>query len=237
MANIFITGTDTGVGKTAVSCGLAAYLSLKKGYDVGVMKPFESGNEGSVRQMTGDAFALKAAAGCPDDIADINPYSFKAPLAPEAAATLEGAHIDIARVISVYTRLTERHDIVIVEGAGGILVPIRDGYFYSDLMAAFKSPVIVVSRLTLGTINHTLLSCRYLGSAGIKVAGVILNDMQGEKDIASQTNPGMLEKYLDVPLLGTFPHVPDLFAQGVNRERLASLFEENINCELLPYHT
>lgn len=234
MASIFITGTDTGVGKTAVSCAMAAYFSLKKGYDVGVMKPFESGNEGSGRQMTGDAWALKAAAGCPDDIADINPYAFKAPLAPETAAFLENAHIDITRVISVYTRLTERHDIVIVEGAGGILVPIRDGYFYSDLMADFGSPVIVVSRLTLGTINHTLLSCRYLESTGITVAGVILNDMQGEKDIASRTNPGMLEKYLDVPLLGIFPHVPGLMSEGINRERLASLFEENINCELLP---
>ena len=234
MRSIFITGTDTGVGKTAVACSLAAYLSLKAGRDVGVMKPFESGNEASGQEMTGDAWALKAASGSADDIRDINPYNFKAPLAPEAAAMRENTDIDVGRVMSVYRKLCGGHDVVIVEGAGGILVPIRDGYFYSDLMAALRSPVIVVSRLTLGTINHTLLSCRYLGSAGIKVAGVILNDMQGEKDIASQTNPGMLEKYLDVPLLGTFPHAPGLFSEGINRKKLASLFEENINCELLP---
>ncbi|MBP1747744.1 MAG: bioD [Deltaproteobacteria bacterium] len=234
MKDIFVTGTDTGVGKTAVSCGLAAYLSLRKGCDVGVMKPFESGNEASRRAMTGDAWTLKQASGSPDDIRDINPYNFKAPLAPEPAAMLENAHIDIARVTSVYRQLADRHDIVIVEGAGGILVPIRDGYFYSDLIAAWQIPVIVVSRLTLGTINHTLLSCHYLRSIGVSVSGVILNDMLGENDIASQTNPGMLEKYLTVPLLGIFPHVPDLFARGIDRERLASLFEKNINCELLP---
>lgn len=232
MENIFVTGTDTGVGKTTVSCGLAAYLSLRKGYDVGAMKPFESGNETSVEEMTGDAWALKAASGCPDDIRDVNPYNFKAPLAPEAAAMLENTPIDIARVVSVYEKLSERHDVVIVEGAGGILVPVCDGYFYSDLMAAFKAPVILVSRLALGTINHTLLSCRYLKTIGVTVAGVILNDMLGENDIASQTNPGMLEKYLSVPLLGTFPHVPDLFAAGINRERLASLFEKHIRCDI-----
>ncbi len=232
MKSIFVTGTDTGVGKTAVSCGLAAYLSLRKGYDVGVMKPFESGNEAPGQEMTGDAWALKAASGCPDDIRDINPYNFKAPLAPETAAMLENTQVDIARVTSVYTKLCDRHDIVIVEGAGGILVPIRDGCFYSDLISAWQIPVIIVSRLTLGTINHTLLSCHYLRSIGVTVSGVILNDMLGENDIASQTNPGMLEKYLTVPLLGVFPHMPDLFTQGIDRERLADVFEKNIKCDI-----
>lgn len=233
MKSIFVTGTDTGVGKTAVSCGLAAYLSLRKGCNVGVMKPFESGTDASGQEMAGDAWALKAASGSPDDIRDINPYNFKAPLAPQAAAMLEKADIDIARVTSAYTKLCDRHDVVIIEGAGGILVPIREGYFYSDLMAEWQAPVIIVSRLTLGTINHTLLSCHYLRSIGVTVAGVILNDMLGENDIASRTNPGILAKYLTVPLLGIFPHAPDLVSQGLDRERLASLFEDNINCELL----
>ena len=232
MKSIFVTGTDTGVGKTGVSCGLAAYLSLRKGCDVGVMKPFESGNEASGQEMAGDAWALKAASGSPDDIRDINPYHFKAPLAPQAAAMLEKADIDIARVTSAYKKLCDRHDVVIIEGAGGILVPIREGYFYSDLMAEWQAPVIIVSRLTLGTINHTLLSCHYLRSIGVTVAGVILNDMLGEKDIASRTNPGILAKYLTVPLLGIFPHVPDLFAEGIDRERLAGIFEKHIKCDI-----
>jgi dethiobiotin synthetase len=232
MKTIFITGTDTGVGKTAVACSLAAYLSLKEGRDVGVMKPFESGGEGSEQDMTGDAWALKAASGSPDDIRDINPYNFKAPLAPEVAAMRENADIDISRVMSVYRKLCARHDVVIVEGAGGILVPISQGYFYSDLMADMGAPVVIVARLTLGTINHTLLSCHYLKAIGATVSGVILNDMTGEKDVASETNPALLEKYLKVPLLGIFPHMPGLFERGIDREKLANIFETNIKCDI-----
>jgi len=232
MKTIFITGTDTGVGKTAVACSLAAYLSLKEGRDVGVMKPFESGGEGSEQDMTGDAWALKAASGSPDDIRDINPYNFKAPLAPEVAAMRENADIDISRVMSVYRKLCARHDVVIVEGAGGILVPISQGYFYSDLMADMGAPVVIVARLTLGTINHTLLSCHYLKAIGVTVSGVILNDMTGEKDVASETNPALLEKYLKVPLLGIFPHMPGLFERGIDREKLANIFETNIKCDI-----
>jgi dethiobiotin synthetase len=232
MKNIFITGTDTGVGKTAVACSLAAYLSIKKGRDVGVMKPFESGGAPAAGEMSGDAWALKTASGSLDEMSDINTYNFKAPLAPEPAAMRENADIDVGLIMKAYRKLGKRHDVLIIEGAGGILVPIRDGYFFSNLIVDMGAPVILVSRLTLGTINHTILSCRFLTSIGVQVSGVILNDMTGEKDLASETNPAMLRKYLEVPLLGTFPHVPDLFAQGIDRERLASLFEKNINCEI-----
>jgi dethiobiotin synthetase len=232
MKSIFITGTDTGVGKTAVACSLAAYLSVKKGRDVGVMKPFESGGASAAQEMTGDAWALKAASGSPDEIRDINPYNFKAPLAPEPAAMRENVDIDVGLIMDGYRRLGDRHDVLIIEGAGGIFVPIRDGYFFSNLIADMGAPVVLVSRLTLGTINHTILSCHYLTSIGVHVSGVILNDMTGERDLASETNPAMLKKYLEVPLLGIFPHVPDLFAKGIDRERLASLFEKNINCEI-----
>ncbi|MEN6617105.1 MAG: AAA family ATPase, partial [Syntrophorhabdus sp.] len=101
--------------------------------------------------------------------------------------------------------------------------------FYSDLMLLWKARVIVAARLTLGTINHTLLTCNFLKSLGIVVLGVILNDTEGTNDLAAKTNPGMLEKYLDVPLLGIFPHEPDLFQNGIDRARLADLFAQNIN--------
>jgi dethiobiotin synthetase len=228
MAGIFVTGTDTGIGKTVISCSLAAYLSLKGHYDVGVMKPFESGIETKNQRTSSDAFALKQASGSTDDIAEINPCIFKAPLAPEAASILENGSIDLGYVTALYQKLINRHDVVIVEGAGGILVPITNGFFFSDLMALWRVKTIVVARLTLGTINHTLLTCRYLRMQGIEVVGVILNDTEGADDPASQTNPGMLEKYLDVPLLGIFPCMPDIFANGVNRENLANIFETNI---------
>jgi len=233
MKSIFVTGTDTGVGKTAISSGLAAYLSVRKGLDVGVMKPFESGIETTGERLSGDTWTLKEASGTRDEISEINPYLFKAPLAPEAAASLEKATIDMGFVTATYNGLVARHDVVVIEGAGGLLVPITEGFFYADLVRSWNTPVVIVSRLTLGTINHTLLTCGHLKSIGVKVLGVILNDTEGENDIASQTNPGMLEKYLDVPLLGVFPHMPGLFEKGVDRERLAELFEKHINCELL----
>jgi dethiobiotin synthetase len=232
MKSIFVTGTDTGVGKTMISSGIAAYLSMGKGLDVGVMKPFESGIETEEGRDLDDTWILKKASGSRDEVNEINPYLFKAPLAPEAAASLEKAVIDLSHVTSVYKELRARHDVLIVEGAGGLLVPITEGFFYSDLIRAWDTPVIVVSRLTLGTINHTLLTCGHLRSIGAKVLGVILNDMLGENDIASQTNPAMLKKYLDVPLLGVFPHMPDLFEKGVDRERLADLFARHIDCSV-----
>ena len=232
MKSIFVTGTDTGVGKTIISSGIAAYLSTRKGLDVGVMKPFESGIETTGERKCGDTWTLKEASGSEDTVNEINPYLFKAPLAPEAAASLEKAVIDMELVTSAYNKLAARHDVVIVEGAGGLLVPITDGFFYADLIRVWNIPVIVVSRLTLGTINHTLLTCGHLRSMGVKVIGVVLNDTEGENDIASQTNPAMLKKYLDVPLLGVFPHTPDLFKKGVDRERLADLFARNIDCSV-----
>ncbi|MEN6615011.1 MAG: dethiobiotin synthase, partial [Syntrophorhabdus sp.] len=127
MAGIFVTGTDTGIGKTVLSCSMAAYLSLKQGYDVGVMKPVESGIETKDQRLASDAFALKEASGSTDDIDLINPYIFKAPLAPQMAATLENVTIDIARLTRIYQQLTSRHDVMVIEGAGGVLVPILDG--------------------------------------------------------------------------------------------------------------
>lgn len=231
MRNIFVTGTDTGVGKTLIAASLAAYLSVKRKLDVGVMKPFESGTETAGERSAKDAWTLREASGSHDDMDEINPYLFKAPLAPEAAALRENAAIDMGFVTATFSKLVNRHDMVVVEGAGGLLVPITEGFFYADLIVSWKVPVIIVSRLTLGTINHTLLTNSYLKSAGVKVLGVILNDTQGENDAASQTNPAMLEKYLNVPLLGVFPYMPGIFEKGVDRQRLAELFEMHINCE------
>lgn len=228
MKSVFITGTDTGVGKTVISASLAAYLSIRKNQDVGVMKPFESGSS----PTGGDAQILREASGTSDDMSDINPYLFPTPAAPEVAARLDNVVIDMDRVTGAYRRLVERHDIVIVEGAGGLLVPISDGFFYADLISSLAVPTIIVSKLSLGTINHTMLTDRYLRAIGVTVIGVILNDTEGNNDVASRTNPDILKKYLDVPLLGIFPHIPDVFAKGVDKEHLAELFERHINCEL-----
>src|SRR3972149_2117218 len=156
---VFITGTDTGIGKTVVSAGLA--LSLRhKGLDVGIMKPFQSGG----REDTN--FLIKAS-GVKDKFELINPCYFKKPLAPLTASEIEGVQIDIAAIKNAFDELCKRHEIVIVEGIGGLLVPLTEDYFVSDLILELDIPVVVVSRVSLGTINHTLLTIRQTEEAGI----------------------------------------------------------------------
>jgi dethiobiotin synthetase len=231
---IFITGTDTGVGKTAVSASLAAFLSLKKELNTGVMKPFESGLARTERdELTCDARLLKEASGTKDSLQEITPFTFEAPLAPEAAAKLENIVIDIDKVNMAFHHLLERHEVLIVEGAGGVLVPISEGFFFCDLMKAWDIPVIIVSRLGLGTINHTLLTNIFLQSIGISVLGVILNDIDGVRDIATKTNPKMLQQYLNVPILGIFPHLEENVWKVMKREVLAEIFADHINTKAI----
>lgn len=230
MKSLFITGTDTGIGKTVISMGLCAFLSLRKGMDVGVMKPFESGlTKGEQKAGSRDAVLLREASGSTDSLRKINPYTFEAPLAPEVAAELEHRVIDIDSVDRTYRDLLRKHDVLIIEGAGGVMVPIKSNFFYIDLIRRWNVPTIIVSRLGLGTINHTLLTSRYLESQGISIVGVILNDVNNEADIASQTNPGVLKQYLRVPFLGVFPHVAWVAQNRMNRELLAETFAKNID--------
>ena len=234
MKAIFITGTDTGVGKTIISAGLCAFLSLKTGFNVGVMKPFESG----LQKMEGDTLSrdaafLKEASGASDSLDEINPYTFEAPLAPEAAAKFENIIIDIEKINETFKRLIERHDVLVVEGAGGVLVPISKGFFFCDLMKNWDTPVIIVSRLGLGTINHTLLTSNFLQLLGITVLGVILNDTDGRNDIAAETNPEMLKQYLKVPLLGVFPHLEEYDGKAIKREFLADTFADHIDTKII----
>jgi dethiobiotin synthetase len=234
MIPIFITGTDTGIGKTVVSCGLAAFAALRKGLDVGVMKPLEAGLTLHGKDlMPWDAVLLKAASGSRDDLSLINPYCFKSPLAPETASELEHVQIDLEMLDRVYNRLREAHQVLFIEGAGGILVPISRNFFYVDLMKRWNVRALVVARLGLGTINHTLLTCARLKREAIPVAGVILNDNEGKTDLATRTNPEILARYLDVPLLGCFPHLEGENRGLPDRAMLADLVEKHIDSHSL----
>jgi dethiobiotin synthetase len=139
--------------------------------------------------------------------------------------------IDLENIDRIYEALRESHDVLFVEGAGGVLVPIKRDFFFSDLMKRWNSTVVVVSRLGLGTINHTLLTCRFLKGEHVPVAGVVLNDTEGRHDAATKTNREMLARYLDVPLLGVFPHLERPGA--VDRAALAELIRNNIDMEPL----
>jgi dethiobiotin synthetase len=231
---LFITGTDTGVGKTVISAGLSAFLSLRKRMDVGVMKPFECGlSKRNKDLLPWDAICLREASGSSDDLDNISPYTFEAPLAPEVASMLEHVKIDIEIIDGIYKNILKNHDIVIIEGAGGVLVPIKKGFFFADLIKRWDVPTIVVSRLGLGTINHTLLTCNYLQSIGISIVGVILNDTDGTGNLAAKTNPEVLRRYLNVPILGIFPYTKDLLKGSMDRELLADTFFRHIDTEAI----
>lgn len=230
MPALFVTGTDTAVGKTMVTSAIAAYLSSKKNMDVGVMKPFEAGLILRGKDLLPwDAISLKEASGSHDDMALINPYAFEAPLSPLAASEEENIHIDLEMLDRIYQSLLKKHEILLVEGAGGVLVPIRKDFFFVDLIKRWNVPVIIVSRLGIGTINHTLLTLRYLKNEGIRVAGVILNDSDGKNDPSKKSNPGVLTRYLDVPLLGVFPYEETLAKGERPREILASIISDHID--------
>src|SRR3989338_3099037 len=197
---LFITATDTGVGKTIISC--AIWLALKKkGIDAGYMKPFQcSGNDTD--------FAVKVL-GIKDDKKLVNPYYAKAPLAPYVAFKRAKAKIDLEKIIFAYNELKKRHEFLIVEGAGGLLVPLMEGYLVADLIRDLDIPALIVARAGLGTLNHTLLTQRYAFNYGLKVKGVIINGYKG-KGIAEKTNPDALKEFLDVPLLGVLPYIKDV---------------------------
>jgi dethiobiotin synthetase len=204
---IFITGTDTGVGKTIVSAVIARLLS-RRGISVGVMKPVTSGciqtGSGLVSE---DAELLKWAAQIPGDDPDVAPYLLKEPLAPSVAAELEQVRIDFATIKAAYERLTHKYRFVIVEGAGGLMVPLAGGLLMADLITYLGLPLAVVARPNLGTVNHTLLTTFSAGQMGIAVKGIIVNNYPDIPGKAEEYAPHMLGSLSGAPLLGVFPHM------------------------------
>lgn len=230
---IFITGTDTDVGKTVVAGALA--MGLKKiGFSVGVMKPVETGcKKVGKRLIPSDAIFLKKASGSRDSLDLINPYRFEKSLAPSVASELEGVRIDISRILKTFDIMKKRHDIVIIEGAGGILVPVYKDYLLLDLIRDLGLPVLIVARPWLGTINHTLLTIRCAQEYGIPVIGFILNYTKDLKqDPSEKTNPLVIKRLSNVPLIGIFPFIRNL---KNNPERLRVFDTENILNGILPF--
>lgn len=230
---IFIIGTDTDVGKTVVAGALA--MGLKKiGFSVGVIKPVETGcKKVGKRLIPSDAIFLKKASGSRDSLDLINPYRFEKSLAPSVASELEGVRIDISRILKTFDIMKKRHDIVIIEGAGGILVPVYKDYLFLDLIRDLGLPVLIVARPWLGTINHTLLTIRCAQEYGIPVIGFILNYTKDLKqDPSEKTNPLVIKKLSNVPLIGIFPFIRNL---KNNPERLRVFDTENILNGILPF--
>ncbi|MCB1215214.1 MAG: dethiobiotin synthase [Deltaproteobacteria bacterium] len=204
MPGLFIAGTDTHVGKTLVTAGLAAYLR-SLGVDCGVYKPVESGTLSGVRGS--DSETLKRLSGVPDDLDLINVYAFEAPLAPGIAAKGQKVRIQMDRLVYAYKRLQLLHEWVLVEGAGGLLVPLSGKKSIVDLIKVLKLPVLLVGRLGLGTINHTLLSYHYLRQENIPVAGVVLSQSKKQEDLSAHSNIQTLKNWGEVPMWGVLRYI------------------------------
>lgn len=221
MPGLFIAGTDTSVGKTVVTAGLAAYLRTR-GVDCGVMKPVESGCLSGSKAS--DTNFLKRMAQIPDDVDMINCYAFEAPLAPGVAAEQEGVAIDFEKIREGLQRLELIHSVVLVEGAGGLLVPLGKGRSIADLIAYLEFPVLLVGRSGLGTINHTLLSLEYLRQRGIPVVGVVLNTVRRHGDPSRQFNRNTLAQWTDVPVWG----MVDFISRWKNRGEIIRVIEASL---------
>ena len=204
----FVTGTDTGVGKTIIALALIRALEMS-GLRAGAMKPIESGcgREGEVL-IPFDGMALKQGAHMDEPITLITPCCFESPLAPYPASEIEMKKVSIPAIKSAFSRLSLNYEAMVVEGIGGLLVPIKKNYAIIDLAADLDLPLIVVTKPGLGTINHTLLTVNYALREGLSVAGVIINySMPPENSLAEKTNAQLLEKICPVPVLGIFPHL------------------------------
>jgi dethiobiotin synthetase len=205
---IFITGTDTGVGKTYVAERIAAILT-EQGVDVGVMKPAETGCplRAGRRLMPSDAMQLRNAAQCCDPLDLVNPYRFRNPLAPSVAASQERKKIYPEKIRTAFRELSRRHEFMIVEGSGGIMVPLSERYTFRDLAYGLKLPVVIIARPGLGTINHTLMTISVLRDKGIAIQGIIINYADNKPaGMAEKTSPEIITRMSKVKLLGIVRH-------------------------------
>jgi dethiobiotin synthetase len=225
----FITGTDTGVGKTLIAGALIrtiAYLGKK----VCGMKPVESGcgRHGDVL-IPFDGMFLKQVSHTDEPLALITPCCLESPLAPMAAAEADAKDIDITAIGAAFSKLSGRYEVLVVEGIGGLMVPIAQDYYALDLARQLALPLVVVARPGLGTINHIMLTVNCALKAGLSVAGIVINYGQPpENSLAEQTNPKLLARISPVPLIGIFPHLT-----GREEDDIAKAALKNLDLQLI----
>jgi len=240
----FITGTDTGVGKTIITAALIRAISLL-GIRVCGMKPIETGcrksgvrvhppeaEEFKVKDrglIPADGMFLKKMAGMNESIDLVTPICLENPLAPLPASEIENIPVDIGKIKSAYADLSKKYEVIMVEGIGGLLVPLKRDCFVLDLARDFGLPVIVVSRPGLGTINHTMLTVNYAIKEGLTVAGIIINFSQpSDGSRAEETNSAVLRQISTVPILGIFPYLEEIESNSIEKAAVKSLDIEKI---------
>jgi dethiobiotin synthetase len=221
---VFVTGSDTGVGKTVIAGAIAAAIKAH-GLDVGVMKPVASGaKEIEGKLVSEDAVYLKKIIDSTDDDALVNPILLKPPIAPTIAASKTGVPIDIDKIWKAYEELTNKHEFVVVEGIGGLMVPIDDTLFVADLVRKMDLALVIVSRDYLGAINHTLLTLEYAKSRNIRIKGIVINMLKNGGDFVRE-----IEKHSSAPVLGTIPFKENVSVEDCVYGDIVEYFLREIN--------
>jgi dethiobiotin synthetase len=230
-AGIFITGTDTDVGKTIVAAGLALVLR-SWGLKVGVMKPVATGCYGKEeRPISQDAaFLMEAAQNEYPPLT--SPMRFRNPLSPNVAAMLEKKEVDVQGILKSYRELQKHYDFLIVEGIGGLMVPFRKDYYVANLIRDMGLPIVIVSYAGLGAINHTLLTVDAAMIRGLEVRGIIFNRVSVTNySLAELTNPKVIHDISGVPILGSLPEIEGLNMDNCQFGKLKEIFQERIQAD------
>ena len=208
---LLVTGTDTSVGKTVVAGGLA--LGFRKlGMEPGVFKPAESGVTGDPP----DGLFLRKCSGTKRPLKEIVPYILKEPLAPAVAAEMERVNIDMAVIQGLFRSWEQEHPVTVVEGAGGLLVPLAGTFTYADLAKLLAIPLLIVARPSLGTIKHTLLTVQAARAIGLRMLGVVISGYPQKPGAAEKTSPRVIEEMGGVEVLDLVPLI-----DGVSTEHSA----------------
>jgi len=230
-AGIFITGTDTDVGKTIIAAGLALVLR-DRGLKVGVMKPVATGCYGSEQRLVSlDASFLMEAAE--NEFPPLtSPQRFRNPLSPNVAAMLEKKEVDIPGILKSYRQLQEKYDFLIVEGIGGLMVPLKKDYYVANLIRDMGLPMIIVAYSGLGAINHTLLTIDAAIIRNMEVRGIIFNRASVTNySLAELTNPKVIHDLSGIPILGSLPDIEGLNMENGQFGKLKDVFQERIQVD------
>ena len=226
MKSYFIAGTDTNVGKTVIAAGLARNFS-NKNISVGIMKPFAASDPNKSNFEFDDTEFLAEAARINESKTLLNPQFFPIPASPYTASQNLGVAVDVDLVLDSFRKLSKKYDVMLVEGMGGVMTPILQNYFVTNLIKDMGLETIIVTRTRIGTVNHTLLSCMMCKNHGITVRGIIINNFDTDGYVVDELKRD-LENILNVPVLGIVPHLDDL-----NVESISNTLEKNLDLSSL----
>jgi len=224
--SFFITGTDTDVGKTYITAGLAVSFR-KMGIDVGVMKPFAAGSAQKKGFKSEDLEILSRAAQVNDPEKLTNPQFFPIPASPYTAWMNLKIKPKIPTILSSFKKLSQLHDVLLVEGMGGIMTPILKNYYITHLIKDMSIPAIIVTRSNVGTVNHTIMTVKMCNEFKIPIKGIIINDFDSDGYKIKELTRD-LKHLLGVSILGTIPFIDDLSDSSMYK-----IFKKNIDFKLL----